>query len=498
MKIFQLARLLLKERWRKVCKSQGQSAWILQLSGGLTLLFFAWIFAAFLTRLLNDVSPQQIGIGLNSLLATWVVVGVLTGHDFTWRVQLERLIFFPLSFQRLYGLTLILGFFSYPLLLGLSILEVSFWRKNPHWAGGLTTLLSFCLLVCIVRLIVSLIRTGLFQGNALTKPVRYLWLGTLMSAVMLVTVSMFHHSAAMLLPGSQFGFILLGIDPLKHLLFMATTVLILLCLDYVVQYNFVYSGIKGPRAWKLFRKPAGRVLLLHSSASSTLWRISMLGWLRNRNVLLSLILGGGYFFTFIYFYQPDEQIDFILCCWGVILFHMFLRGNLFGVDRAGVWLYFMLPIPIENTLRAKNSALNYIQMLMVAAVLLPAVLGRTSVMTTSIEWIGVLSFACTGILLGEIFGSIFSVLYPEPIDRFSRTSGGTTPGALLVPLIQTLILAILLLLAVLARHFLPTFLTAVLMISVPIILWITRSTVLRLWVRKRMIKEQETILFKLM
>ncbi|MGH9916965.1 MAG: hypothetical protein ACRD63_16960, partial [Pyrinomonadaceae bacterium] len=218
--MFQLIRLLLAERWRK---TQVQQAWVAQLSAGIVLLVFAGIFTTFLIRLLNGVSSAQIGLGLNSFLASWIILGVFTGKDFTWHVRLDRLIFFPLSFQRLYALTFILGFLSFPLLLGLSVLEISFWRKNPLSTGWVTTLLGFCLLICIVRLTVSLVRTGLYQTSALSKSIRYLSWGILASIVTLVIMTILRFGIAELLSqylfvGYQFVLVLLGINPWRHLL----------------------------------------------------------------------------------------------------------------------------------------------------------------------------------------------------------------------------------------------------------------------------------------
>ena len=159
-----------------------------------------------------------------------------------------------------------------------------------------------------------------------------------------------------------------------------------------------------------------------------LWRISLLGWLRNRNALLLLIWGALYGFGYTYFTKVGSQMYFVAFCWMVLIFHSYLRGNLLGVDNRAAWVYYRLPIRIDDAIRAKNSALSFVQMVMVGGVLLSPVLRETQGMTTPIDWIGILSFACCGVLLGEIFGSYFSVLHPEPIERSSLYSGGTTPG----------------------------------------------------------------------
>jgi hypothetical protein len=101
-------------------------------------------------------------------------------------------------------------------------------------------------------------------------------------------------------------------------------------------------------------------------------------------------------------------------------------------------------------------------------------------------------------LLGEIFGSYFSVLHPEPIERSSLYSGGTTPGAFLVPVLQTVILAILIVPGAVARQNLGVVPAGILFVSVPVVLLVVRNAVLRLWVQRKMIREQESILARLM
>ena len=108
-------------------------------------------------------------------------------------------------------------------------------------------------------------------------------------------------------------------------------------------------------------------------------------------------------------------------------------------------------------------------------VLLSPVLRETQGMTTPIDWIGILSFACCGVLLGEIFGSYFSVLHPEPIERSSLYSGGTTPGAFLVPVLQTVILAVLIVPGASARRNLGDVPAGILFVSVPVVLLVAEK-----------------------
>jgi len=300
------------------------------------------------------------------------------------------------------------------------------------------------------------------------------------------------------LPGYQYSSIFLGIQPLEHLVLVIVPVGLLIAADYMVQRDLVFSGINGPLGLRLSRRGAQKFLLRWPTPSSVLWRISLLGWLRNRNALMLLIWGALYGFGYTYFTKAGSQSYFVAFCWMVLIFHSYLRGNLLGVDNKGVWLYYLMPAPIENTIRAKNSSLSFIQMLMVAGVLLPAVLRTTRGMTTLVDWVGILSFALSGILLGEIAGSIFSVLHPEPIERASMYSGGTTPGAFLVPVLQTIVLAILVVPAAVVRRNLNPALAVIVFACVPLILWAARTAFLRTWVRRRMIRQGEVILLKLM
>jgi hypothetical protein len=320
-------------------------------------------------------------------------------------------------------------------------------------------------------------------------------IGVIVAAVF---VSSVNPSIALLAPGYRYGLILLGIDPFMSLLLIAVPATLLTCADYAVQREVVYSGVTGPAGARTLGSSKGRFLLFRASPGAALWRISLLGWIRHRNALLVLIAGSIYGFTYMYLTKPSHQVYLMAFCWMFLIFHAYLRGNLLGVDNRAVWLYYMLPVPPDAIISAKNSTLTVVQLCMIGAALLPAALGLTTGMTTVLEWVSVLSFACCGVLLGEIFGSVFSVLYPRPIDRSSMYSGGTTPGALLVPLIQSVTLIILVVAGALAGRFLATFPTIVLFVLAPASLWALRSAVLRVWVRRRMLRQKSAILRKLM
>ena len=494
MSILLLARLLIQERWRKL---QVQYGWAARLSICLVLAMATWMLASVSVSLVRAATQEQIAEVFNRLLAIWIIAGTVTGKDLTWHVRLDRLLFFPLSFQLLYGSSLFLALLTFPLTLGLCVLEICVLVKSSGPIAWLAALPAFILLVWGARAIISLIRTALFRSGALTRSIRYmLWLLIACMAISIVLLD--HYNLSSALPGYHCARIFLGIDPFEHLLPLGIAAALLIAADYIVQHDLVYSGITGPLVFRTSRKTAGRFLLLRPSPSRVLWRISLLGWLRNRNALLLLIWGALYGFGYTYFTKVGGQMYFAGFCWMVLIFHSYLRGNLLGVDNQAAWVYYRLPIRIDDAIRAKNSALSFVQMVMVGGVLLSPVLRETQGMMTPIDWIGILSFACCGILLGEIFGSYFSVLHPEPIERSSLYSGGTTPGAFLVPVLQTVILAILIVPGAVARRNLGDVPAGILFVSVPVVLLVVRNAVLRLWVQRKMIREQEPILAKLM
>ena len=267
----------------------------------------------------------------------------------------------------------------------------------------------------------------------------------------------------------------------------------LLCADFFLQREVVHSGITGPPASTASNWFRGRFLLFRPSPAATLFRLSLLGWIRSPSVVLLMIWGAGYSFVFLWFNKPDGQLEFIGFSWMVLIFHAYLRGNLLGVDHQSAWFYFMLPIPVEETIRAKNSSLSLLQMLVVAVVLLPAVLRTTPGMTGPLEWMAVLSYIYSTILVGEIVGSIISIRRPQPIVRTSLASGGTAVGNYVVAACQGLFLLIF----VACNFQLPAVIAVVLLAGVPAALWLVRSAVLRSWVHREMTRQRDKILFKL-
>ena len=237
-------------------------------------------------------------------------------------------------------------------------------------------------------------------------------------------------------------------------------------------------------------------MLLHPSWPTPIWRISLLGWLRNRNAVMMLIFGSLYFFFFAYFTKPDEMFGFYAFCWVALIYHAYLRGNVLGVDHQGVWLYYMLPSPVQGAIRAKNHTLSLLQACLMGSALLPALFHPVRG-TDWASWLCVVSYAYSSLLVGEIAGSVFSLRNPEPIVRSSHFSGGMTAGALLLPLIGLLFVVAFAAACAAARHLSPSAGLGMLLVGVPALLVSIRTFFLPCWIRAIMLKDREIIISKL-
>src|SRR5262245_34269538 len=157
--MFQLMILLLRERWRR---SDAQYGRLMQVSVYLICLVVASVATFGAHQLAYERSFAQVAIISNELLVLWVVAVVLTDTDLTWQVRLDRLTIFPLTFERIHMLALMLRFLSFPLLLGVCAVEITFFDRGVLQIGWLIKLSAYCLLVCSVSSIVSLVRTAIF------------------------------------------------------------------------------------------------------------------------------------------------------------------------------------------------------------------------------------------------------------------------------------------------------------------------------------------------
>jgi len=112
------------------------------------------------------------------------------------------------------------------------------------------------------------------------------------------------------------------------------------------------------------------------------------------------------------------------------------------------------------------------------------------------EWMRVLSYAISSVLFGEICGLFISIRYPDPIDRTSQFSGGTSAGAFLIPLLQALYLGVFVLATGFGRRLLPPMAYGSALTAIPAIMFIMQLCVLP-WVGSVLLNERETIMKKL-
>ncbi len=490
-----LVRLLIRERLRRLSMHYGWACY-----ASICLIFI--LFAGTGASAAGDYVRRSTSVRLESLLillwAAWVVSSIILGKDLSWRIQLERVIVFPVpGFLRLYAVAFLLGFLSLPLIGSLSVMEYWAFLKSGFSPGVCTAaLIAGGLYLASIRLTVSLARAALFRGTRFS-------VGLTTAAALAGAVSLMNTGAAtyyswigVLLPGHQLGLVLCGERLWSPLICMGAYGGLLACADFAVQRRLTYAGAREPSAPAGSIVVPGRLLLCFPSWPGPLFRIAALGWLRSRNALLLLIWGVAYGFFYMYFSKPAEALDFFLFIWMVQLFHAYLRGNLLGIDRGGVWLYAMLPIGIEIPLRSKSQALSLLQGCMVIAVIAGGFLSGGPRMNL-LEWLRVLSYALSSLLVGEICGIIFSIQYPEPIDRTSQFSGGTAAGALAVPALQALFLVVFWLASALAYRILAPAAYWSFLLAAPASLSLLLCATVKVWAPNAMLNRRETILRRL-
>jgi hypothetical protein len=333
----------------------------------------------------------------------------------------------------------------------------------------------------------------LYQVRYIPGPIKFL--ATLGTAFITAgtLASMLHFGIREVHPGHLFGLVLSGKEYLHPLAYLILWVALLGLADFLIQHNLTYSGIRGPLAPRNSMMRRCSVLLFHSAWPGPLFRVGILGWLRSRSSLLLFIWGGVYSSLWTLYSRPDDASHFFLFIWMLLLFHSYLRGNLLGTDRAGVWLYYMIPLRIDRALNSKSLSLSLLQSCMVASLLVAGFFGSNTTLEIG-DWSRVLSYALSGIVFGEICGFFFSVKYPDPIDRKSQFAGGTTVGALIVPALQILFLFLFILISGRVQISAPYW---GLLLAVPSLLLVARFVVLKTWVRRAMLEEREFLLKRL-
>ncbi|HEV2719783.1 MAG TPA: hypothetical protein VG323_07165 [Thermoanaerobaculia bacterium] len=458
------------------------------MSTSALLAVAAWKLSSIFAHVLAIGPLQRLGPAFDSLWMAWLVAGVVTGRDFTWHLRLDRLIVLPLSFLRLYLIDSLLAFLSVSIAILFGILTV--YGVRSHWPAALWpfALAGAVAFILTVRASVSVVRAAIFRGTALSAAARIaLWPAIVLAAV----------AGLWFRPGRELAAILRGSEPALNLALLLVTALVVAAIDYATLRSVVYSGLLGPRSGA--RRAAGKAHLLTAGprALSPLLRVSFLGWLRNRSALLLLLWGAAYGFAYPYFMKVSGAIDFVMFVWMVLIFHSYLRGNVLGVDNGGVWLYTLLGVPAGRAVRAKNTSLTAMQLVMAGCVVLAAALKNASGMSRPLDWACLLGFACAAILAGELAGTIFSILHPEPIERTSMYSGGLTMGALVIPAIQ-LILAVVYIVAFVAPlRDLPEGAKWIVFLGVPFCLAVLRWRALPVWRKSLLERAGDDLLDKL-
>lgn len=114
----------------------------------------------------------------------------------------------------------------------------------------------------------------------------------------------------------------------------------------------------------------------------------------------------------------------IVNLYGLLLLSDVLLLNVFGLDRSAAQLYFVVPVPLETVVKAKNLAAVIFVCLQTVAVLLIALLIRASITPIS-AFTGVSASAVATIYL-LAFGNLASVSMARPVDpaqTFKKQAG---------------------------------------------------------------------------
>jgi hypothetical protein len=478
--------MLLLQRLRK---HQRQYGIYVVVTVTAVLLLVLWKLSSLFAHVFASPRVQVSGV-LHAAWIAWLAVGIGTGRDFTWHIRIERLTTWRISLFRLYVLDLALSFAAYPMLLLFSIF--AFFGLRHEWTIALWLLATIALVgfVLLTRMTISIARTIVYRRVALMRR-QWRIAGTLL---VLATASVFalpSGSAAALAPISN----LAGAVPhgsVRSVLILAIEVLVLSVVDYSLQRRVIRSGLAQSVRLGAGRKWGSRFLL-----SASLFRITVLGWLRNPNVVLLFLWGVTYGFVFTYLRPPRSASDVLLFTWMVLIFHSYVRGNLLGVDHRAAWLYYRLPTGIAGAIAAKNRSLNLLQVLMVGAVLLPLLLRPIPGISRPFEWACVLSFGISGILIGAFAGGIFSLLHPEPIERGAMYSGAMTLGAFIIPGLQLVLVVGFLYLSAMTGHGVPLAVAWALYIGLPLALAVLCWRALPVILSTLAVRHKESILGKL-
>lgn len=478
--------LLLKERGRRLRHGRGWMGW---LSAGGALCLLAWSAGALLP--VRPLPPARWEELTAAAWTSWLLLGTLTGRDFSWRIGRDRLRVFPSPrFGDLYLHTFLLGFLSLPILAGLGLVLCRTPRApDPALTAG-TAGTGYLLFVASIRLGASLARNTAGRLGALGP-------GERAAAVSILSVTAAAILGEHLAPGSfppnpgrLFGRALASPDSVLPLALMLAWIALLGGADFLVERRLHYSAL--PRA----HAAGGRAPLPHPAWPGPLFWIGVSGWLRYRGALMLAVWGGGFSFCWTWFTDSPDAGYFFSFTFLNLFFHSYLRANLFGIDRDGAWIHYRFPLPAQRAVGARSLSLDFLQGGMIACLFAAGVLKGGAGMGPS-DWIRILSYALSGILFGGICGWYFTVRHPESIDRSSQFDGGATVGALVVGLLQLGFLLLFLAASSLAARVFPPLLCAAVWVALPLGLAAVRASLLKGWVRRTLAGDVENFLRRL-
>jgi hypothetical protein len=490
-----LLRLLLLERLRKLRQHYGLQGYI---SAGTALILLVWAVSAVSAQWIQRLPRNSLDIFILLLWSSWVFFAVATGKDLSWQIPLDRLRIFPSpGFLQLYLSSFALGFLSFPILAGMIVaLYWTYIRQGLQLENAVTLLLGYLLFASSVRLSASLGRAIIFFNRSLSSSQKILSGTTVLFLLSTTAVSAGFSGREVLHPAKLFSCILAGHVSGYSLICMAAWAILLLTIDAILRFNLNYAGAPGALSSSNTLASAS-FLLDHAIWPSPIFRIGVLGWLRNRSALFLFLWGNIYSFFWTYFSRPSDSEYFIVFIFMNLLFHAYLRGNLLGIDRGGAWIYYRFPMPIECILKIKSLSLSFLQICMISSLLIAGIL-RANVPFALADWCVILSYACSGILFGEICGFFISIRWPESIDQTSVFDGGTSIGALMISAIQLLFLLIFMQASeYMQRHFRSIECYGILT-ALPLFLLGLRYLSLKIWVRKIMLNKSEVLLKKLL
>ncbi len=488
-----LARLLVQDRWRKLNRHYGS---VQYGSTGLMVLIFGWLGATSAVPYVRRATASRLEAWMAVAWVSWALCAAVTGKDLSWRIGLERIrAFRTLGFHRLYFLTFILGFLSLPLLAGFAVIPYWLWvRGLSRFSDTLGASVGYGLFVSSVRLTGSLGRSVLHFGKnlpCLSKQAAALLVGFLAA---LTLISFLYPQIEVPHPGRLFGQYVSGKARVYPLGMMSCWVLMLVSVDFFVRRNLTYSSVQWVvPGFRLF--PFSSMFSLPASWPGPLFRIGILGWLRSRTAFTLFLWGSGYSVLWTCFSKPKDVSYFFLFAFMNLVFHCYLRGNLLGIDRGAAWFYYLSPIPIERIVSSKSLSLSLVQGCMIVS-LFGAGFLQTHPLIKPLDWLALSSYAISAIVLGEICGFFFSILYPESIDRTSQFDGGATVGNIASGALQFLFMILFLRVYRNVQRLSGS--CCGLFLTVPLCLWMIRSVVLKTWVHKAMWAKREAILKKLM